>query len=314
MTKDRWTAADIPDQTGRVAVVTGANAGLGLETARQLAAAGATVVMACRSPERATAARDDIASTVPGAALELEQLNLASLESVRAAAGHLRDRYDRIDLLVNNAGVMYTDRELTAEGFELQFGTNHLGHFALSLSLLDRMTHVEGSRIVTVASNGHWAPVEMDLDDIRAEAKYNRFVAYARSKLANLLFTYELHRRLVAAGAETVSLAAHPGGSDTELARHFPGADFVDKRLRFLVPYFAQPAAQGALPSLRAATDPFASGGQYFGPDGLVEMQGYPIVVRSSRRSQNRVLQARLWALSEQLTGATMPTGAAVES
>ncbi len=309
MSNGGWSEADIPDQTGRVAVVTGANAGLGIETARQLAAAGATVVMACRSPERAAAAHDDIASSVPGARLELQSLNLASLASVRAAATEIKDRHDRIDLLINNAGVMYTDRELTAEGFELQFGTNHLGHFALTGLLLDRMIDVEGSRVITVASNGHWAPFALDLDDIRAEDRYNRFVAYSRSKLANLLFAYGLHRRLVAGGAETASLAAHPGGSDTELARHFPGADFVDKRLRFLVPYFAQPAARGALPSLRAATDPFATGGQYFGPDGLAEMQGYPIVVRSSRRSQDPALQDDLWALSEQLTDVTLPLG-----
>jgi len=294
-----WSEADIPDQTGRVAIVTGANSGIGLETARQLAAHGATVVMACRSPERSSAAVEDIRASVPGARLEVQQLDLASLDSVREAAEQLRVAHDRIDLLVNNAGVMYTDRELTKDGFELQFGTNHLGHFALTARLLDRMLDVEGSRVVTVASLGHWAPVAFDLDDVRAKGSYNRFVAYSRSKLANLLFAYELHRRLTAAGARTISVAAHPGGSDTELARHVPGMGFMRKWMSPL----AQPAAMGALPSLRAATDPSITGGQYLGPNRLFETRGHPVVVRSSSRSQDPDLQARLWQRSEELTG-----------
>jgi NAD(P)-dependent dehydrogenase (short-subunit alcohol dehydrogenase family) len=298
-----WTERDIPDQRGRVAVVTGANSGLGLETARQLAAHGATVVLAVRSLDRGAAAVADIQGTVPDARLELQQLDLASLASVRSASEALHDSHDRIDLLVNNAGVMYTDRGLTADGFELQFGTNHLGHFALTALLLDRLLPVEGSRVVTVASLGHWVPFRVDLDDIRAEHGYNRFAAYSRSKLANLLFAYELHRRLVAGGAGTTSLAAHPGGSDTELARHVPGAELI----RSLLHPLAQSAAMGALPTLRAATDPAAAGGQYFGPDRLLESRGHPIVVRSSRRSQDRALQTRLWTLSEQVTGVVAP-------
>ena len=294
-----WSEADIPDQTGRVAIVTGANSGLGLETARQLAASGATVVLACRSPERSAAAIEDIRSTVPDARLELQQLDLASLDSVRDAADELRAGFDRIDLLVNNAGVMYTDRELTKDGFELQFGTNHLGHFALTARLLDRLLPVEGSRVVTVASLGHWAPFPFDLDDVRATGSYNRFAAYSRSKLANLLFAYELHRRLTAAGARTLSVAAHPGGSDTELARHVPGMGFMR---RWMSP-LAQSAAMGALPSLRAATDPAVTGGQYLGPGRLFETRGHPVVVRSSSRSQDPELQERLWRRSEELTG-----------
>ena len=297
-----WTESDIPDQTGRIAIVTGANSGIGLETARQLASHGATVVLACRSPERSAAAVEDLRSTVPDARLELQQLDLASLESVREAATALRATYDRIDLLVNNAGVMYTDRELTKDGFELQFGTNHLGHFALTAQLLDRMLPVEGSRVVTVASLGHWAPFGFDLDDVRAAESYNRFAAYSRSKLANLLFAYELHRRLTAAGAATISVAAHPGGSDTELARHVPGMNFMRKWMSAL----AQPAAMGALPSLRAATDPSITGGQYLGPGRLFETRGNPIVVRSSSRSQDPDLQARLWRRSEELTGVSL--------
>jgi NAD(P)-dependent dehydrogenase (short-subunit alcohol dehydrogenase family) len=302
-----WNESDIPDQTGRVAIVTGANSGLGLETARQLAAHGATVVLAVRRPERGEAAIEDISSTVPGARLELQRLDLASLESVSAAAASIREAHDRIDLLVNNAGVMYTDRALTAEGYELQFGTNHLGHFALTAALLDRLSGVAGSRVVTVASLGHWAPFPFDLDDVRAEGSYNRFGAYTRSKLANLAFAYELHRRLTAAGAATISVAAHPGGSDTELANHIPGMGFMR---RWMSP-LAQPAAQGALPTLRAATDPSVSGGQYLGPDRFCETRGHPIVVRSSARSQDPELQSRLWRRSEELTGLTVHVGAA---
>ncbi len=307
MSGDRWTEADIPDQRGRVAVVTGANSGLGLETARQLAARGATVMLAVRNLERGEAAVADIRRTVPDAQLELQQLDLSSLASISAAAEAIRAAHDRIDLLINNAGVMYTDRALTADGFELQFGTNHLGHFALTAQLLDCLLPVAGSRVVTVASLGHWLPFRLDLDDVRAEQHYNRFAAYSRSKLANLLFAYDLQCKLLATGAATTSLAAHPGGSDTELARHIPGADVARPWLRPL----AQTAAMGALPTLRAATDPTASGGQYFGPDRLFESRGYPIVVRSSRRSQDRTLQARLWALSEELTGVSPTTALA---
>lgn len=298
-----WTAADMGPQQGRVAVVTGASAGIGLETARALAAAGATVVLAVRSIERGEAAVGEIRTTVPEADLRLQRLDLASLESVRLASLDLHDAFDRIDLLINNAGVMYTERELTVDGFELQFGTNHLGHFALTNQVIDLLLPVPGSRVVTVGSLGHWAPVAFDLDDLRAEGSYNRFVAYVRSKLANLLFAYELHRRLTAAGALTASLAAHPGGSDTELANQLPGARHLRRYLGFL----AQSPEMGALPSLRAATDPCATGGQYYGPDGPVEMKGHPIVVRSSRRSQDRELQARLWARSVELTGVDLP-------
>ena len=298
-----WSESDIPDQAGRVAIVTGANSGIGLETARQLAAHGATVVLACRSPERSAAAIEDLRSTVPDARLELLQLDLASLDSVRNAAEELRASHDRIDLLVNNAGVMYTDRELTKDGFELQFGTNHLGHFAFTARLLDRMLDVDGSRIVTVASLGHWFPFPFDLDDVRATGSYNRFAAYSRSKLANLLFAYDLHRRLTAASARTISVAAHPGGSDTELARHVPGMGFMR---RWMSP-LAQSAAMGALPSLRAATDPSITGGQYLGPGRLFETRGHPVVVRSSSRSQDPELQERLWRRSEELTGVGVP-------
>ena len=300
---ERWTAADIPDQSGQVAVVTGANTGLGLETARELARAGATVVLAVRSPEKGRAAIDDILAGQPRADLELQELDLASLDSIRAGADALRGRLDRIDLLVNNAGVMYTPPLKTADGFEMQFGTNHLGHFAWNGLLLDLLLPIEGSRVVSVSSVGHRIRSRIDFDDLDAEHGYDRIVAYGRSKLANLLFTYELQRRLAAAGSETVALAAHPGGSDTELGRHLPGAKLLSPLLGLL----AQSAAMGALPTVRAATDPEAAGGQYYGPDGFLETRGHPVVVRSSARSHEVDTQARLWAVSEQLTGVTFP-------
>jgi NAD(P)-dependent dehydrogenase (short-subunit alcohol dehydrogenase family) len=298
-----WDATDIPDQSGRVAVITGANSGLGLETARELARKGASVTMAVRNLEKGQAAIDDIERDQPNADLGLVQLDLASLDSVRKAAGELQDRLERIDLLINNAGVMYTPRQQTADGFEMQFGTNHLGHFALTGLLLDRLLPVAGSRVVTVSSIGHRIRSRIDFDDLNAEQRYNRVVAYGRSKLANLLFTYDLQRRLAASESETVALAAHPGGSDTELGRHIPGAGFMTPLLRWMT----QSAAMGALPTLRAATDPAAEGGQYYGPDGFMETRGDPVVVSSSDRSHEVDTHERLWAVSEELTGVSYP-------
>lgn len=224
---NKWTTQDMPDQSGRVAVITGANSGLGLETARALAAKGAHVVMAVRSVERGQEAAEDIKSDVPGAQLEVQQLDLASLESIRSAAAELVTAHDRIDLLINNAGVMYTPKQKTADGFEMQFGTNHLGHFAWTGLLLNRLLGTDGSRVVTVSSVGHKIRSRIDFDDLQSEKSYDRVVAYGRSKLSNLLFTYELQRRLSNAGVATQALAAHPGVSDTELGRHIPGAKLV---------------------------------------------------------------------------------------
>ncbi|MEV3903143.1 SDR family NAD(P)-dependent oxidoreductase [Mycobacterium sp. NPDC050551] len=297
----RWTTADIPDQTGRTAVITGANTGLGYETAAALAARGARVVLAVRNLDKGKAAADLIAVRNRGADVSVQELDLSSLDSIRAAADELKARHDGIDLLINNAGVMWTPKSTTTDGFELQFGTNHLGHFALTGLLLDRLLPVAGSRIVTVSSIGHRIRAAIHFDDLQWERSYNRVAAYGQSKLANLLFTSELQRRLTAAGQDTVAAAAHPGGSDTELGRHLPG---------FLAPAFSlisQPAAMGALPTLRAATDPGVLGGQYYGPDGLFEMRGHPKVVASNVRSHDTDVQRRLWAVSEQLTGVAFP-------
>jgi len=305
----KWTTADIPDQTGRTAVVTGANTGLGLETAAALAAHGAHVVLAVRNLDKGKDAIQEIEARIgaagPGATLTLQELDLTSLDSIRAAADELRSHHDRIDLLINNAGVMFTPRSTTKDGFELQFGTNHLGHFALTGLLLDRLLPVPGSRVVTVSSMGHRIRAAIHFDDLQWERSYGRVAAYGQSKLANLLFTYELQRRLAPRGT-TIAAAAHPGGSNTELMRNMPAP--LRAATVALAPIF-QGADMGALPTLRAATDPGVLGGQYFGPDGLGEQRGHPKVVRSSDQSYDVDLQRRLWTVSEELTGVVYPVG-----
>jgi len=301
MAKD-WTEADIPDLTGRSAIVTGANTGLGLETARALAAHGATVVLAVRNLEKGQEALASIRARRADARVSLHALDLSSLASVRRAAAELLAAHARIDLLVNNAGVMYTPKSRTVDGFELQLGTNHFGHFAFTGLLLPRLLATPGARIVTVSSIGHRIRSTIDLGDLHFEKGYGRVAAYGRSKLANLLFTYELQRRFARAGAPVAALAAHPGMSATELTRNLPG--FIRVLEPLLLP-LAQSAAMGALPQLRAATDPGAVGGQYYGPDGFGESWGHPIVVQSSARSHDTALQGALWKASEELTGVT---------
>jgi NAD(P)-dependent dehydrogenase (short-subunit alcohol dehydrogenase family) len=295
----RWTTDDVPGQGGRLAVVTGANTGLGFETAQVLAARGASVVLAVRNVEKGKQAAARIAAAAPGATVTVQELDLSSLDSVRTAAAALRAGHPRIDLLICNAGVMYPPRQTTGDGFELQFGTNHLGHFALTGLLLEQMLPVPGSRVVTVSSVGHRMQARINFDDLQWERSYSRVRAYGQSKLANLMFTYELQRRLSAAGT-TIAVAAHPGFAATELMRHTPAAAVV-------TPLFSQDAAMGALPVLRAATDPGVLGGQYYGPGGFLGLRGYPKLVASSRRSHDEAVQRRLWAVSEELTGVTFP-------
>ena len=303
MGTQKWTEADVPDQHGRVAVVTGANTGLGYETARVLAQRGAVVVLAVRNLDKGKQAADRITAVAPGAEVAVQELDLSSLASVRSAAVDLAARHPKIDLLINNAGVMYTPYQQTADGFEMQFGTNHLGHFALTGLLLPQLLAVPGSRVVSVSSIGHRIRAKIHFDDLQFERSYDRVQAYGQSKLANLMFTYELNRRLAAAKAGAIALAAHPGGADTDLARNLPRLmQVVAKPTARL---FAQSAARGALPSLRAATDQAAVGGQYYGPDGFGEMRGRPKVVGSSAQSQDRDLQRHLWSVSEELTGVT---------
>lgn len=300
----KWTTSDIPDQSGRVAVITGANTGLGYETALALAERGAHVVLAVRNLDKGKDAVARITAAAPHAEVALQELDLTSLESIHAAAGQLRGAHDRIDLLINNAGVMWTPKGTTKDGFELQFGTNHLGHFALTGLLLDRLLPVAGSRVVTVSSIGHRIRADIHFDDLQSERGYNRVAAYGQAKLANLLFTYELQRRLAPNGT-TIAAAAHPGGSRTELSRNLP--PLLGRVFTVVEPLVAQDAATGALPQLRAATDPGVLGGQYYGPDGFAETRGYPKVVASSAKSHDVDVQRRLWAVSEELTGVVYP-------
>ncbi|MYA83191.1 MAG: SDR family NAD(P)-dependent oxidoreductase [Acidimicrobiales bacterium] len=303
MTVNKWTEEDIPDQSGRVAIVTGANSGNGLETARALAGRGAHVVLAVRDLAKGEAAVADIEADHPAAHLELVELDLALLDSVRSAAAEIRDRFERIDLLVNNAGVFHTPRRQTADGFEIRFGTNHLGHFALTGLLLDRLAGTPGSRIVTVSSNAHRYRARIDFDRFGLEQGRSQSAAYGRSKLANLLFTYELQRRLEAAGSPAVALAAHPGWAETEILRDFRGIRFIEP----LIGPLRNSAATGALATLRAATDPAAAGGEFYGSDGWFEMRGHPVLVGSSDRSRDAELQRQVWAASENVTGVTFP-------
>ncbi|BBZ10803.1 SDR family NAD(P)-dependent oxidoreductase [Mycobacterium branderi] len=301
----KWSEADVPDQSGRIAIVTGANTGIGYHTAAVLARSGAHVVLAVRNLEKGNAALARIVAAQPQADVTLAELDLSSLDSVRAAADSLRANYPRIDLLINNAGVMYTPKQLTADGFEMQFGTNHLGHFALTGLLLDHLLGVRGSRVVTVSSNAHRFRASIHFDDLQWERSYDRIAAYGQSKLANLLFTYELQRRLADQQKNTIAVAAHPGSSNTELTRNLPA--ILKPANALLAPLLFQSSAMGALPTLRAATDPDVEGGQYYGPDGIGQQRGYPKLVESSAQSHDEELQRRLWAVSEELTGVTFP-------
>lgn len=299
-----WTTADIADQSGRTAIITGANTGLGLETAKALAAAGARTVLACRNLDKARVARDEILAAGATGDVEIVELDLSDLDQVADAAAEVLDRLDRIDLLINNAGVMIPPLQRTAQGHELQFGTNHVGHFAWTGRLIDRVVTTEGSRVVTVASAAHRIGV-MRWNDLDWRSGYNRLRAYGMSKLANLLFTYELDRRLSDAGTGTIALAAHPGSSATELVRYVPGASTpgLSKVFGLGVRAFAQPADMGALPTLRAAVDPDALGSEYYGPGGFQELQGPPVLVMSTGRARRQEDWLRLWDVSVELTG-----------
>ena len=262
-------------------------------------------MLAVRNLDKGQEAVRRIAQATPNAQIELQELDLTSLDSVHAAAEELRTKHDTIDLLINNAGVMFTPKSSTKDGFELQFGTNHLGHFAFTGLLLERVLATPASRVVTVSSVGHrFARRGIRFDDLQWEREYSRVGAYGQSKLANLMFTYELQRRL--AGTHTIAAAAHPGGSRTELTRNLP--PLVGAATKLAEPLF-QEADMGALPTLRAATDPGVLGGQYFGPDGLGEQRGHPKVVTSSGVSYDAASQNRLWTVSEELTKVVYPIG-----
>lgn len=293
-----WTADRIPNLDGKTTVVTGANSGLGYETALRLAEHGATVVLACRNRERGERAVQSIKAAVPDARIEFMQLDLASLDSIRAFAEAFAAGHDRLDVLVNNGGVMGLPRTITEDGFEMQFGVNHLGHFALTGLLLDSLAAAPDSRVVTVSSRMH-ADGEMDWDDLMGEQDYDNWGAYRQSKLANLLFAFELQRRLAAAGASTTSIGVHPGRTVTNWPDNFTG---VNKMLMTVVGRLtSQSAAIGALSQLYAATDPAAKPGAYYGPDG--DTKGFPEETRASEAAYNEADAQRLWVLSEGLTG-----------
>jgi NAD(P)-dependent dehydrogenase (short-subunit alcohol dehydrogenase family) len=303
---EKWTTADIPDQSGRTVLVTGANSGLGLQTAKALAAAGATVLMGCRNAEKAASAKREIESSSPGATVEIVELDLADLSSVEAAAEVVNARAGSLDLLINNAGVMVPPKRQTADGFELQFGTNHLGHFALTGRLLDKLLVADAPRIVTVASMAHRAG-KMDFDDLNWEKSYSRWPAYGRSKLSNLLFTLELSKRAAAAGTDLIAASSHPGFAATNLQTAGIGLGAAGKLLTPVMKlgniFLAQSDENGALPSLRAATDPDVVSGDYYGPDGIGEQRGHPQRVGRSGRASNEADAKRLWEVSEELTG-----------
>ncbi len=307
MTDGKWTTADLPDLSGRTIVVTGANSGLGYEGTRAFADAGAHVVMACRSVERGERAREELrAETDPDGRLAVAECDLADLSSVASFAESFAADHDDLHVLCNNAGVMAVPRGETADGFELQLGVNHLGHFALTGHLLDRLRETDGETRVVNQSSGVHERGEVDFEDLQSEASYDKWGAYAQSKLANLLFTYELDRRLDAAGADVTSVGCHPGYADTGLQRRGPEQSGSTLRLygmKVANALFAQSAARGALPMLYAATADAIEGGEYVGPGGFMNMRGYPEVQRSSDRSYDEATARRLWDRSTELTG-----------
>jgi NAD(P)-dependent dehydrogenase (short-subunit alcohol dehydrogenase family) len=289
-----WTAENIPDLSGKVTIVTGANSGIGYEMARALARKNATVILACRNEAKGEAAVRQIGQEFPEAKAELSQLDLADLASVRRFVGKFTSQYERLDMLINNAGIMRPPFQRTVDGFESQFGTNHLGHFALTGLLLDLIIRTAQARVVNVSSGGHRFGA-IDFDNLNGEQDYDRGGAYAQSKLANLLFTYELQRRFDGAGVDTIAVAAHPGWTVTNLQVHWP-------MLRMLNPLIGQKPQMGALPTLYAATAPDVQGGEYYGPDGWFGLRGYPTKEKSSDNSYDTGVAAKLWTVSEELT------------
>ncbi|MEF8885897.1 MAG: oxidoreductase [Haloarculaceae archaeon] len=302
-----WSAADVPDQTGRTIVITGANSGLGYQATGALARKGATVVMACRSVERGESAAAALREQVPEADLDVRECDLASLSSVESFAAGVRTDYDELHALCNNAGVMAIPRSETEDGFETQFGVNHLGHFALTGHLLGSLVQTPGETRVVAHSSGAHEGADIDFADLHGEASYGKWEAYGQSKLANLLFAYELQRHLEAAGVEdTIAVGCHPGYADTALQARGPqeeGSTLKLYAMRVANAAFAQSPARGALPLLYAATAEDVAGGDYVGPGGFLDMRGAPETQASSDRSYDETVAERLWDVSEAETG-----------
>ena len=298
-----WTTDNVPDLKGKVIIVTGANGGLGFEAAKEFSRKGAQTILACRSVDKGEVALARIQSEIPGAQAEIIKLDLISQTSIHKFANEIKAKYDHLDVLVNNAGISFVPYSKTEDGFESQLAINHLGHFALTGLLLGVILKTPGSRVVNISSVAHRFG-SMDLDNLMFEngKDYSPARAYGRSKLANLLFTYELQRRFELSGSDAIAVAAHPGYSDTNLFRSIENKWFI-KLLAPLTKRMTQSAAMGALPSIRAAVDPGVTGGQYYGPNGFMEQKGPPIVVDSTSASHNEVVARRLWEASEKLTG-----------
>lgn len=298
-----WTTDNMPDLTGKLIIVTGANSGIGFEASKECARKGAHVVMACRNMQKAEAALAALQSDVPNGNAEIMQLDLASQQSVHDFAATFKAKHDRLDILVNNAGIMMVPYGTTNDGFERQFGTNHLGHFALTGLLIDVIKATPNARVVNISSNAHKMG-KMDFDNLMFEGGdgYSPMRSYGRSKLANMLFTYELQRRFEAEGIDAIAVAAHPGGSNTNLGNHLMDG-LMGKLMMPVMSRMMQSAAMGALPTLRAAADPNVQGGDYFGPKGFMEMTGNPVKVKSNKRSHDSLDQRTLWETSQRLTG-----------
>lgn len=298
-----WNIEKMPDLTGKIIIVTGANSGLGYESVKAFASKGAEVILAARSMEKGEGAKNKIRKEVSDANIQVMQLDLGDLDSVRAFADTVKKKYNKLDVLLNNAGIMMTPYFKTKDGFEGQFGTNHLGHFALTGLLIDLLLKTPGSKIVNVSSGAHKNGV-MDFDNLQFEngKGYSPMKAYGRSKISNLLFTYELQRKLELKGKDTIAVASHPGVALTNLTRHMKG-QFILKILMPLFKFMAQDQSMGALPQIRASVDPDVKGSEYYGPDGKREMKGYPVVVQSNEASHNKEDAAKLWEESVKLTG-----------
>ncbi len=299
-----WTAEDLPDLAGKTVIVTGGNSGIGYEAALQFAHKRAHTILACRSLDKANAAAAQIVASNPGAAVEVMELDLSSLASIRGFAEAFHKSHQKLDALINNAGVMALPYRKTVDGFEMQFGTNHLGHFALTGLLLDALLAAGGARVVNVSSGGHRMG-RIRFDDLQWERRYYKWFAYGQSKLANLLFTFELQRRAEAAGAKLLAVGCHPGYAATNLQSAGPrmqGSSAMESFWGGMNGMLAQSAAMGALPTLYAAVSPEVRGGDYIGPDGLGEMWGHPTKVNCSAAAKDAAVAARLWNVSEELT------------
>jgi NAD(P)-dependent dehydrogenase (short-subunit alcohol dehydrogenase family) len=299
----KWTPRQIPPQQGRLAIITGANSGIGYQAARYLARAGATVVLACRNAEKAVAARTRIVSEAPYADVQVRILDVADLDSVRRFSTEFLNDNQPLDLLINNAGVMaLPERRTTPQGFEMQFGTNHLGHFALTGLLLPALRRQPGSRVVTVASIAHKGG-RLNFGDLNAEHSYDPRKAYQQSKLANLVFGLELDRRLREHGANTMSVIAHPGVAVTNIVSNGMGRGLRGRLVGIVFPFVGQSDDRGSWPLLYAATSPEAHGGGYYGPDGIAEIRGTPVEVKPKPHAMDPAAGKRLWEASEELTG-----------